>query len=210
MVGQGETCVRIRTLEELTRQDELVKWFSPWGLGLELTLEESVDYVQRMIASYDLSPAVPQVVRDYFDAYRDLHTYGCFNYKFFTLTALHVVFTVELALKERLIPMRPHEAKQIKKAGLNSLLERAANEGLLFYRDGDQLLGALGDYLFFPGQRPFPPERYDAEVIVRIRNEGAHPKRVNIFSPPDSGRTVGGRLRGSHLALGAPSASYRA
>jgi len=178
-------------LEELTHQDERVNYFSPWGLGMELRIEESVSYVQQMIAPCDLAPAVPQVVRDYFDAHRELHTYGCFNYKFFTLAALHVVFTVELALKERLIPLRPGEARQIEKPSLNSLLERAANEGLLFYRDGDQLRGALGDYLFGMRQHPFPPERYDSEAIVEIRNRGAHPNRVNIFSPPDSGRWIG-------------------
>lgn len=72
--------MNIRSFEELTRQDPLVKYFSPWGLGLELRLDQSLVYVQGLVAGYDLVSEVPQVVRDYFDAYRELHTYGCFNY----------------------------------------------------------------------------------------------------------------------------------
>jgi hypothetical protein len=96
--------VKIRPFEELIAGDRRTRRFAPGG-GLDTRglydVRVTADAMQRSIASLELVPAVPDVVRDRFAVLQLLHTCGTFAYEFFGVAVTEAHLLYETALGAR-------------------------------------------------------------------------------------------------------------
>jgi len=80
--------------------------FGPRGMSLGgpvLTPEQSLQWVQEIVAAYDLNERVPEEVLGYYDVSRRLHVYGYFDYRFFTIAHERATFAAEFAVRRRFL-----------------------------------------------------------------------------------------------------------
>jgi hypothetical protein len=94
-----------RTLAELMAVDASVARFGPLGLMTDrrLTDDATIDHLQDLVIGLDLPPAVPNSVREHFDALRHLHIYGAFQPDFFAIVDTEASLMLEHALGARFI-----------------------------------------------------------------------------------------------------------
>ena len=105
---QGEALPRW-SFDHLTSRDDRIKHFTPDGLALGMAMTErgSWNYVQWMVARYELVPEVPDDVRRRSDAVRLLHVYGYFQSDFFDFVRGEASLAADLALRARFMQVYP-------------------------------------------------------------------------------------------------------
>lgn len=93
------------SISELTKADAQTLRFTPFGLSLQGTLrpEDSLKYLQSMLDAAQLASGIPADIRTAFERVRRLHTYGLFEYGFFTLADNAIWLLPESALGVRFI-----------------------------------------------------------------------------------------------------------
>lgn len=135
-----------------------------------------------------LHDGVPQDVRNYMDAVRNLYIYGWFYYPFYTLSAFLGTTSVEMALRARL-------SKKCKdRRGLGKLLKQAIGAGLLKDENFPSLRSAYARKAEIAevirqitGHAVKVPEGpYYEEVaaqLIKTRNKFAHPEAQWLMVP---------------------------
>lgn len=210
--------MEIQSLEELIRQNERVRHFGPLGFSVNWILkpEASLQWLQTMIATYDLGPDVPETVRAYFELSRKLHTYGYFVYEFFTEASFRAYFAVELALKVRFlqeynsqIPLTNRTTGAIDTltvANYDQFEQDFGKEPFRRYRhfgmeskkgwdlkghpDFDGSLNSLMKWVVQVGALRGRHVEGTLEAIRNLRNVAAHPTGTTIVMPPDSAGAI--------------------
>lgn len=208
--------MEMKSFEQLTSRDERVGRFGPLGFSTSWVLrpEASLRFVQEIIADYDLSPAVPDTVREYFELSRKLHTYGYFAYELFTEASFRAYFAVELALKVRFLEAyqsRPplvdratgtvvapevsnyaHFVDAIDRTGPYPYLGPKAKKGwfLQGYPSFNGSLNSLMEWVVHAGVLRGRRIEGTLEAIRYLRNFAAHPTGTTVIMPPDSAGAI--------------------
>lgn len=132
--------MKVRSWVEFTKVDDRVTRFYG-GLLTDSALypEAAAEVNQARVAGLDLPNAVPEAVRQYFDAARSAYSYGAFAYDLFAVSAAQASFAEEFALGERYLASLPGpvrvrnrlwgEEKSFMPTRFRSIFEELARDG---------------------------------------------------------------------------------
>ena len=198
----------IKSLSELQEADERTLRFHPLGLGGRMRPEDSAEFQQRVIARYQLVPAVAAGTRQSFDQLREIFGYGVLCYDIFTVINDHALLVFEQALRDRFIDLHQGTVTFVDPQ-TGSTQELAADRYEQVYEfvsrnrtwklrlgDGPEAmtfngtLGGLREWAhtmgFLRGQR----NRAVEQAIARLRNHVAHPTSYHLTTPADAANTI--------------------
>ena len=111
--------MEIRTFAELIAPDQRTLRFTPLGLstGGVLNPYGAAELKQQVIASADLTDAVPDGVRSSFERLRMLHSYGVLWYDAFTVAGHLSLLLLQQALRDRFVELYGGAIPLEKKSG---------------------------------------------------------------------------------------------
>ena len=205
----------IKTFEQLTTPDERTLRFTPLGLSTGpqvLKPEYAAEFQQRVIASCDLHPDVPEDTRNSFERVRTLHSYGILFYEAFTVANDLSWLVMEQAFRERFVTYYNDTIpfvhtidktentlsvqnfedlyKAVNRGGTYAnpawnLKLRKSEQSMAFRATFSSLLQWARKEGLLYGQR----NKRTEEVYRRIRNHVAH-QSYHAGMRPDSARTI--------------------
>jgi len=209
-----EPALIIKSLDELRKIDDRSQRFTPSGLGLDrmLTPDSAAEYQQRVVAQFELAPAVAESTRDSFDRLRAIYAYGVLCYDIFTLVNDHALLVLEQALRDRFIDFHTGSATFIDASSCEEIPVPAARfehvhefvtkqqrkrrdvrlrvgAGPVSVEFNGMLSGLRGWARaagLLRGQRNRGVER----AVATLRNFVAHPTAPQTLTPVDTARTL--------------------
>lgn len=198
----------IRSLPELRRVDERTLAFGPLGFGGSMRPEDSAEFWQKVVARYELVPAVAEGTRRSFDQLREVFPYGLLCYDIFTLVEDRALLVFEQALRDRFIEFhqgtvtfvdpRTGQTRELaadryeQVSGFIScnrrlqLQVRGGQETIKF----NGMLAGLRDWARQEGLLRGQRNRAVEQAIGRLRNHAAHPDAYHLTTPFDAANTL--------------------
>ena len=198
----------IKSLSELLEADERTLSFSPWGLGGRMQSEDSAEFQQKVIARYELVPAVAEGTRQSFDQLREIFAYGVLCYDIFTVINDHALLVFEQALRDRFMEFHQgtvtfiapdtEKAEELAADRYEQVHEFVSRNRTWKLRVGNGpemmafngTLGGLREWArtmgFLRGQR----NRAVEHAIARLRNHVAHPSSYHLTTPVEAANTL--------------------
>ena len=168
---------RIKDIDELCKPDPFNQAFIVYNLETDESRPLEIKDLHRRVSAIGLKEQVPDDVRRYFNALRNLMLYGWFHHELFTLGGFLAFTAIEMALRMRL----GYEAYE-RSPGMKKLLEEAISKGLISddefsvvkqRNEEDEALLAKG----WQGPR-WPTPSYCSilsESLPNLRNSFMHP-----------------------------------
>jgi hypothetical protein len=195
-----------KSLDELREVDERTLHFTPMGLGVGMHPDDAAEFQQRVVAQFELAPAVADGTRKSFDDLRTIFAYGVLCYEIYTLVHDHALLVIEQALRDRFIefhrgttmfvdqkrtkhPVAADRYEQVHKFATTHPKWR------LLVGDGQSIrfngtLSGLRTWArkvgLLRGQRNRGIER----ALSNLRNFVAHPIGYHLTSPVEAARTL--------------------
>ncbi|MEY9930198.1 hypothetical protein ABH926_004840 [Catenulispora sp. GP43] len=105
--------------DQMREPDQRALRFTPWGLGPQMRPEDNADYLQKVLATFDLAPQVAEGTQRSFDRLRGILPYGILNYEIFTAVADLALLTTEQALRDRFLEHHQGTVVFVDPAGVN-------------------------------------------------------------------------------------------
>jgi hypothetical protein len=95
--------MEFKSWDQLREPDTRALHFTPWGLGGAMRPEDNLEYLQKMLAAFELAPQVAEGTRRSFERLRGMTPYGILNYEIFTAVSDLALLTIEQALRDRFL-----------------------------------------------------------------------------------------------------------
>lgn len=95
--------MQFKSWDQLREPDMRALHFTPWGLGAAMPPEDNLEYLQKMLATFELAPQVAEGTRRSFERLRSMTPYGILNYEIFTAVSDLALLTIEQALRDRFL-----------------------------------------------------------------------------------------------------------
>lgn len=95
--------MEFKSWDQLREPDTRALHFTPWGLGGPMRPQDNLEYLQKMLATFDLAPPVAEGTRRSFERLRGMAPYGILNYEIFTAVSDLALLTIEQALRDRFL-----------------------------------------------------------------------------------------------------------
>jgi hypothetical protein len=199
----------METLAELRRVDDRVLRFTPMGLASRggLRPEAAAEYLQQIVAQFNLSDAVATGTRSSFEDLRTVFVHGLFCYEIFTLVNDRALLVFEQALRDRFIEYHRgtvtfvdsrtgahHEVPATSYAQVSEALRNHRSWQLLL-PDGrpiafNAMLSGLRTWARELGMLRGQRNRRIEDAITGLRNLVAHPGGYHLTTPVDAARTL--------------------
>ena len=202
--------MELREWSELIQPDPVTLVWGPLGLGGRITPEQSVQWLQEVIATSDLADCVPEELRRSYERLCTLHTYGVVCYDLFTIVDEHARLVLEHALRARFVDFYD---------GALPIVNGAGEEGSYQFDSVGELVGAFGRGASMEGWRlqgdndakrmPVPltlqplldwarshrllngqRSKVIEQAMVSLRNLAAHPDAYHLVGPTDSAGAI--------------------
>jgi hypothetical protein len=202
--------VEQREWPELISPDPRTLVWGPLGLGAQLTAEQSVQWLQEVIAASELASCVPDELRRSYERLCMLHVFGVVCYDLFTIVDEHSRLLLEQALRTRFAAYYDGDLPIVSDSGEEGVREFDSVGDLadVFGRGGDMegwsLRGSNGAHdmpvpltlqpllewarahQLLSGQR----SKVIEQAMVSLRNLVAHPESYHLVGPVDSAHAV--------------------
>lgn len=198
--------VNVLTLADLQLPDQRVLRYTSLGFILSghLSGADAAEFQQRVVATAELTPAVPDSTRASFERLRTLHSYGVLCYDAFTIVADLVPLVAEQAFRERFLAFYAAGVPVVLRDGTNECSWRIESIAQLveelkvgkrrlrdwpthdfrgFFR---QLVSWARSQDLLSGQRA----RHREQLLLDSRNRVAHPDHHHLVSPVESARAI--------------------
>lgn len=200
--------VIIKSLEELLQPDERTLGFGPLGLGGRMRPEDSAEFLQQVVARYELVPAVAEGTRQSFDQLREAFPYGLLCYDIFTLISDRALLVFEQALRDRFLAFhhgtitfadpRTGQTQELDANRYEQVSKFASRNRKLQLRVGagpeiipfNGTLGGLRDWARQAGLLRGQRNRAVEQAIANLRNFAAHPSAYHLTTPADAANTL--------------------
>jgi hypothetical protein len=217
----------IRSLPELRRADERTLAFGPLGFGGSMRPEYSAEFLQQVVARYELVPAVAEGTRRSFDQLREVFPYGLLCYDIFTLVEDRALLVFEQALRDRFIEFhqgtvtfadpRTGQTCELAADRYEQVSEFIfGNRRLqLQVRGGPEtmpfngMLAGLWEWARQAGLLRGQRNRAMEQAIGRLRNHAAHPDAYHLTTPFDAANTLSDLAEIINYLWGSPTPGGR-
>jgi hypothetical protein len=182
---------RLKKLDELTKPDPRNRLFVHLNRNQGVPEPLTLDYDHRCAAAIQLSPEVPEPVREYVEVVKTLFVYGWYYYPFCPVAGSLCLLVLEMALRMRLgLPGK-------RKPGLRGLFARAITKGLIKKRWASRVdlleaweLAREAVTLMMDLPRSAQVSALEgsqvAKMTVELRNSFAHPEYLPLSAPDDA------------------------